>query len=161
MADNKPEMIDPPNTLKSKVGVGGPGAVDPETLKRAEQVISDLADNYLEWAHEDMAKLQAAFEELKVAEGDQTEQIAKVFQVSHDMKGQGGSFGYDLITIIGNGLCRYLEDRHEVGPAEMEAINLHVGSIQVVLMKEIKGDGGEVGAQLLKGLEQVIAKVSK
>jgi hypothetical protein len=25
-------MIEPPNTLKSKVGVGGPGAVDPETL---------------------------------------------------------------------------------------------------------------------------------
>ena len=161
MADNKPEMIEPPNTLKSKVGIGGPGAVDPETLARAEKVIADLADNYLEWAHEDMAKLQGALKELVSEGGDQKEKIAKVFQISHDMKGQGGSFGYDLITTIGNGLCRYLENREEVGPAEIEAIKLHVGSMQVVLTNGIKGEGGEIGTQLLSGLEQVIAKVSK
>lgn len=161
MADNKPEMIDPPNTLKSKVGIGGPGAVDPDTLARAEKVIADLADNYLEWAHEDMAKLQGALGELVSEGGDQKEKIAKVFQISHDMKGQGGSFGYDLITTIGNGLCRYLEHREEVGVAEIEAIKLHVGSMQVVLAKGIKGEGGEIGVQLLNGLEQVIAKVSK
>jgi hypothetical protein len=120
-----------------------------------------LADNYLEWATDDMAKLQTALQELVAGGGDQKAQIAKVFQISHDMKGQGGSFGYDLITTIGNGLCRYLENREEVGAAEIEGIKLHIGSMQLVLTQGIKGDGGEAGVQLLSGLEQVIAKVSK
>jgi hypothetical protein len=115
----------------------------------------------LEWATEDMVKLQAALGELIAVEGDQKEQIAKVFQISHDMKGQGGSFGYDLITTIGNGLCRYLEDREEVGPAEIEAIKIHVGSMYLVLTQGIKGEGGDAGVQLLNGLEPVIAKVSR
>ena len=37
MADDKLEVINPPNNLKQKVGTGGAGAVDLEALERAEQ----------------------------------------------------------------------------------------------------------------------------
>jgi hypothetical protein len=49
MAEDKLEIINPPNSLKQKVGTGGPGAVDLEALERAEQVIVGMTDSYLEW----------------------------------------------------------------------------------------------------------------
>ncbi len=43
--DEEVQVIKPPSTLKAKVGTGGPGAVDLETLERAEAVIaSSLMD---------------------------------------------------------------------------------------------------------------------
>ncbi|MBC8241931.1 MAG: phosphorelay protein, partial [Alphaproteobacteria bacterium] len=53
MADSeKPQIITPPDTLKLKVAVGGSNAVDANALERAEQVIANMADSYLDWVEE-------------------------------------------------------------------------------------------------------------
>jgi len=95
MSDEKLEIINPPNALKQKVGTGGPGAVDLEALERAEQVIAGMTDSYLEWVVEDLKKIEAAYNALASASGDGREEMQAVFQVAHDIKGQGGSFGYE------------------------------------------------------------------
>jgi len=108
--ESKIEIINPPNTLKSKIVVGGPGAVDPNTLERAEAVIAGMSDNYLKSVQDDMVRISSAFERLKNVAGDgSTQAIEEIFQISHDVKGQGGSFGYPLLTAIGNELCRLIE----------------------------------------------------
>lgn len=48
------EIINPPNTLKTKVKKGGPGAINPAMLEKAEQVLAGLSDSYLEWVQQDL-----------------------------------------------------------------------------------------------------------
>ncbi len=156
----KAEVIVPPDTLKKKVKTGGPGAVDLKALERAEAVIADMTDTYLEWAAEDLAKIHAAVDELKAENKDREKALAGVFQLSHDMKGQGGSFGYALMTILGGNLCRFIENLEDAGPAEVEVIQLHINAMDLVITKRMKGDGGKEGEQLLDGLGLVTAKVS-
>lgn len=159
MADDKLEVINPPNALKEKVGTGGPGAVDLEALERAEQVIAGMTDSYLEWVAEDLKKMDEAFARLQAATGDRKEEMDAIFQVSHDIKGQGGSFGYDLMTAIGNELCRLIEKLETVGPAEIEAIKLHIDSLKLVIGQDMKGQGGKEGERILAGLQQVCDKL--
>ena len=78
---NVGRIIRPPSKLSNKVTIGGPGAVDEAALERAEQVISDLADSYIDWAREDLEKIQTAFTELKSSEGD-SEALEIIFQIS-------------------------------------------------------------------------------
>ena len=113
--ENVGKLIQPPNKLSNKVTVGGPGAVDEAALERAEQVIGDLSESYIDWAREDLTKIQTVFEELKSSGGD-SEPLDGVFQISHDIKGQGGSFDYELMTIIGDMLCRYIEGLEGAAP---------------------------------------------
>ena len=157
----KAEVITRPNTLIKKVKIGGPGAVNPETLKRAEAVIADMTDNYLEWAAEDLAKIHRALEELKAEKTDRKDALAKIFQLSHDMKGQGGSFDYTLMTILGGNLCKFIENLEDAGSAEVAVIQLHIDAMDLVIAKRVKGDGGKEGEQLLNGLGLVAAKISK
>jgi len=157
----KVEVITPPDTLKKKVKTGGPGAVDLDTLKRAEAVIADMTDNYVEWAVKDLAKIHQALENLKAEKKDRKDALSQIFQLSHDMKGQGGSFGYTLMTILGGNLCDFVDKLENAGPAEIEVIQLHINAMGLVIAKEMKGDGGEAGVQLLEGLDLVAAKVSK
>ena len=161
MADSdRPQMIQPPNPLKSKVGIGGPGAVTPEALERAETVIADLADDYLKWVEEDLANLQAALENLKAAKGDNSGALEEIFQIVHDIKGQGGSFGYQMMTEIGNHLCRFVESLESANPVEIGVIELHVDALRLVISDDMKGDSSAAGNSLFKGLELEVAKVS-
>lgn len=157
--DTGARIIRPNLSLNSKVTVGGPGAVDESTLERAEQVIQSMAEDYVKWAKDDLGKLHKAFAALKSGQGDRTAHLAGVFEVAHDIKGQGGSFDYQLMTVIGNQLCRFIEGLDGTAAAsDVEVIELHVNALQVVMAQELKHDGGPVGEALLSGLAQVIEK---
>ncbi len=135
--DDEVQVVKPPSTLKAKVGTGGPGAVDLETLEKAEAVIASLSDSYLEWVEEDLKKLEAAMAKLKAEQDKGREHLDKIFQISHDIKGQGGSFGYQMMTIIGNQLCRLVEQMDEAGPSEIKVIDLHIDALKMVIAKRM------------------------
>lgn len=159
MSEDKLEVINPPNTLKQKVGTGGAGAVDLEALERAEQVILGMTDTYLEWVVEDLRKIEEAYKILAAASGDRKAEMDGVFQVSHDIKGQGGSFGYDLMTAIGNELCRLIERIDKIGPNEVEAVKVHIDSLKLVIAQNMKGGGGKPGKEILAGLQKICDKL--
>ena len=162
MSESEVEVITPPNTLKSKVGVGGPGAVDLQTLERAEAVIAGMTDSYLEWVANDLQKISDAYDRLVEAPaGASREPLDKVFQISHDMKGQGGSFDYQLMTAIGTELCHMIEKIETVGDAELEAIRVCIESMKLVISQRLQGNGGKLGASMLAGIRKVSEKVIK
>ncbi len=160
-ADGQAAVIRQPNALKSKVSVGGPGAVDLAALEKAEAVIADMGGSYLEWVEEDLVKISRILDDLKAAKDGGKDLLDSMFQVAHDIKGQGGSFGYQLMTILGHDLCRLIEKMDSAGPGEIDVIELYIGTMKLVVSQHMQGEGGEPGKQLLAGLDQVLAKVTK
>jgi len=159
MSEDKLEIINPKNVLKEKVGSNGAGAIDLEALEKAEEAIASMADSYLDSVADDIRKIDEAFEKLEAATGDRKEELMGVFQTALVLKGQGGSFGYDLMTTIGNELCLLIEKLDKAGPKEVEAIKLHIDSMKLVIGNDIKGKGGEAGKKMLAGLQQVCDKL--
>ncbi len=96
---------------------------------------------------------------LKEDGGATPENLDAVFQLAHDIKGQGGSFGYDLMTIVGNQLFRYIEaPEGKAGKTDVEVIFLHAHTMQVIMSQDLKGDGGQAVEQLMAGLDAVFDK---
>jgi hypothetical protein len=114
-----------------------------------------MGDQYLDWVQEDLGKIDAAFVALKAATGDRAQEVDDVFQASHDMKGQGGS--YDLITAIGNQLCRMIEKVDNVGDAEVNAIEVHIGAMKRYrernLRRYFRGDAAFAAPDIYEFLE--------
>lgn len=161
MAGNDAEFIKPPSTLKDKVSID-PNGIDPAMLEKAEQLIAGLQGDYLTWVQDDLARIQAAYEKARDDADNRDAHVEAVFQISHDMKGQGGSFNYPLITQIGNLLCRFLENQPKpLRSAEMDVVKVHIDTMRMVISKKMEGDGGPMGEQLLRGLQAVLAKVMK
>ncbi len=161
MADEELEIINPPNTLKSKVKTGGPGAVNLEALERAEKVIANLSDSYLDWVQEDLKKITTAFDSLKAGEGSREQALDSIFRLAHDMKGQGGSFGYNLMTSVGNELCRMIEKMPaSLTPSHIDAIGVHIDSMKLIIAQRLKGDAGKTGEAILSGLQKVSDKLT-
>ncbi|KAA5606948.1 Hpt domain-containing protein [Roseospira marina] len=139
---------------------GLPAGVDRSAVEKAEALIASLHDDYVTWAREDVAALGLAVRRLEADPPNPAVAKADVFRIAHDLKGQGGSFGYDLITQVGNALCRFLEAIGDPPtPAQLAVIRLHVEAIQTVLDRQMQGDGGAAGADMVDGLNREIATV--
>lgn len=160
MSEDAPEFISPPSTLKGKAPMTNDG-VDLEALERAEQVIAGLQDSYLDWVQDDLTNLYAAYEKASAEPSQRQVQMEEVFRIAHDVKGQGGSFDYPLMTIIANHLCRFLEHSDEISVSDLQVVKLHIDSMKVVIARRMEGDGGEPGNQLIGGLEAVLAKIGR
>ena len=157
----EPVIIEVPNRLKGKVSYG-PDGVDAQRLEQAEAAIAELAPDYLVWVAEDLRRLQTAYDAaMAVTDDARSAAVRAVFEISHDMKGQGGSFNYAMITLVGAQLCNFIESRSFFEEQDMEVIRLHVDAMRMVVANKLEGDGGRPGQALLKGLQAVIAKVSK
>jgi hypothetical protein len=68
--------------------------------------------------------------------------MEKSFNVAHDIRGQGGSFGFPLITRVGSSLCRYIEGRDWASAAtDVQVVSAHIGALKVVLVQNLRGEG--------------------
>lgn len=153
--------IQPPDTLNSKVRkVSGINAED--LLAAAEEEVGKLAASYTEWVEQDLRRLSEILVEAKRDSASRKKLLEDLFLVAHDMKGQGGSFGYDLVTQIGNSLCRFLEKADVSEEAAFEkayrVMEAHVDALGVVIKQHVRGDGGDVGRQLVAGLQKAAAR---
>lgn len=160
MADEADDatFIQPPDHLSGKVRMGA-GGVDEEALRKAEALIANLQGDYLVWASEDAEHLVKALGPLEANPSDKAAR-EELFRIAHDMKGQGGSFGYDLVTVVGDRLCRLLEKLPDsLSSSQMAAIRLHVQTINLIIAQRMEGDGGAAGAELVTGLDKVNEKI--
>lgn len=153
------EVVTPPTTVRGKVSFGADG-VDVDMLEKAEAVIASMQGNYLEWVQDDLKKIQGFYEQAVADEAGRQTHLEHVFEAAHDIKGQGGSFDYPLMTVIGTLLCRYLERLGATGTADLNVVKLHIDAMRLVIGSRMRGDGGRMGSNIIQGLDAVLAKVA-
>jgi len=122
----------------------------PDILARAEAALAGLSGRYLEWAGADAARLRACLDEVRTPGADLAMLLPRLFTISHDMKGQAATFGYPLVSELGNRLCRLIEDEPIPDPEGVARLaRLAEGMIQVIAQR-LDGDGGAAGRALLE-----------
>ena len=153
------EVIKVPDIVSKRVAANGPNAVKVEDLDRMDILfLEKISANYLEFFRDDLEELKGAFSALS-ADREDKKNVEVLYNISHDIKGQAGSFGYDLITSIADLLCSSIAKMETIGDKQLETIGFHVEAMRIAEMKQMKGSGGIAGEKLLSGLRGVIEKV--
>ncbi len=155
------------NALKDKVaGIGpkgdGPGAdeaaIDGAALAKAEALFAEMAEDYPDWVSGLIAKLAEHHARCVDTPHERRPAFEAIAHVAHDMKGQGGTFGYPLITEFAGSLFEAASLKNAYTDNQVEIIKAHIDSMRAVIRERVSGDGGELGAQLSAGLKQTIEK---
>ena len=120
----------------------------PEAVRKAQEALAALAENFTEWMRADLDAALASLAKAKDSQPDNASHLADIYAVCHNIKGQGGSFGYDLITHVGKSLCDYLHDTGSASERKLKVVEAHLTAIEVIIDRDIQGDGGQVGKQL-------------
>jgi len=155
------KYIQPPNNLRKKqIDAGVQLHVNLATIDGAEKKIGDMKESYLKWVVDDLAKLAAATDAALADKANRVAHVETLYMKASEMKGQGSSFGYPLMTSIGSQLCRFIETTgNDVTDVQMGVVKLHVETMRLVIQQKMEGDGGAAGQKLVTGLNLALKKV--
>ena len=111
---------------------------------------------YLESAHRQVKELDELVREAECRPDAWPQYQQAIGEISHNVKGQGGCFGYPLMTRIGQSLLTLAKATETAEPAILELFAAHVAALRAVLDKDITGSGGELGNEVAAGLEDLV-----
>ena len=127
-------------------------------LARAQAAVADLAKNYVGNTLGDLDRCAALLKTARETPERRAAAITDLYGIAHNIKGQGSSFGYPLVTRIGHSLCTLVRQERDFTDADLGIVQAHLDALRLILTKDIKGEGGEVGARLAARLETMVAQ---
>jgi len=159
----KPETISsdedvvfmPPNSLRAKVSVAEAEGPD---FDRIEAGLAELGKEFVARLPGEIEAINQAFSAFSAMPQDEDAKKA-LFRRIHDLKGQGGTFKYDLITTIGNDLCRYIERPIAFTERRLAVVGFHIDAMSRVQRDAITGNGGALGERMVGTLRGMVKKV--
>lgn len=116
------------------------------------EFIAGLSTQFVEGAIKHCSEMKKALVDL-VENPRNDEARRKVKTSCHSLKGQGGTFGYHLITTIATGADDLLARKDTLEPKDISNLSNHVEAILLIITKEISGHGDKAGRILLQGLK--------
>lgn len=151
------EVVENPNRIAQKVRVVPGGNVD-ALLERVDKAMQNLSEEFVAIYHDDVDRIGRHMS-TALADPDEMEPAVNAIRVSlHDLRGQAGTFGYDLVTRISDSACKFIDLSEVFGRTELMVLNMHVDALRAVKVKNVRGDGGQTGVELLEGLRVVIGR---
>lgn len=164
MADNAMEVQIVPNDdrLRRKLGVSAamPLKLDAARLAEAEKAIAQMEGSYRDWLETDLKSVGAAIERIAADPKNALPHIKVARGLLHDIRGQGGTFDYGLITAIADSLHDLLRASETPDARLIDLMRIHMDALRVVQLKGLKGDGGEEGRAMRQMLALAVAKLT-
>jgi hypothetical protein len=150
------------NRLKEKAagaaGFKGSGEISSDLLAKAEAALQQMSEDYPDWVSKLVDKLYEQHRRCVDTPGQRRSFFEELRRVAHDMRGQGGTFGYPLISEVAESLYQFTGPHSGQSDNHIEVIKAHIDAMRVIIRNRVKGDGGAIGEQLLKALQAAIQK---
>lgn len=118
--------------------------------QKALNVISNMSKKYIEWASNDVVRLKQLFEQMRNLAGQEQEDLIRsdFYRTAHDIKGQGATFDYPLMSELGAHICASIKTTDTFDEQHLNAFLQDIKDMEQVLEKQLQGDGGQIGAQI-------------
>ncbi len=157
--DDKVQIINPPNTLRSRLDDGKAAkGFDASLLAKAEKALDDVKPQVQQHVQGEIGRLQALMAKVAASQGKDQAAMKDMFGAAFELKGQGTSAGFNLITRFGDSLCRYIEALKDPGAKEIAILKAHVDSIAAIMSRGIQGDNNPIGLAIAAELEKVVGR---
>ncbi|HEY8963058.1 MAG TPA: hypothetical protein VIN59_01210 [Alphaproteobacteria bacterium] len=147
------EFITPANTLKAKLGSGG---LDENVLEQAQKLVDDAGIDFLPTGQRYLVSLQEAIRLASVQSGniDDEALIATMIYPAMQLKGNGGMFGYPLVTLVAGKLVQFLEMIRTPDEDALDIVGGFAAAIQaIMLLGEKAAEVAEHGEDLSDALD--------
>lgn len=153
--DKPAQFIQPPNSLRQKVG-GGFKGINADAVAKAEEALAAMAGQFEQWLQDEVGKLDVAWSAIQT-QGYNAATAEGLYFRAHDLKGLGGTYQYPLVTRLAGSLCRLLDDTQDRLAAPVPLLEAHVLAIKAVVRDKIQTDEHPVGRTLAEELETKVA----
>jgi hypothetical protein len=150
MSEKQVKFIKVENKIQAKAGYG---EIPEIAIARSDNIIINNNVDFKEIAFPILSRLQTIIRHAR-QNHDSIEQInQELVKPIMELKANGSMFKYTLISELASVMLSFLEHIREMNNDAIEIIEAHEKTLLLIVTKEIKGDGGPLGRQLLQELE--------
>lgn len=153
----KQSLIYPKSNLKEKSNAPG-GMTPEEAIRKGEHTVKQMKFEYERWLHDDLKIMDNLLAELNTKPENKIEIYKNIKEKIHDIRGQGSTFGYALVSSVSHSLCRLIVETKPGNIPPYELMFLHVNSLHLVVDKNIEGLDSDGAKTLLKSLDAMVNK---
>ncbi len=149
-------IIERPNELRQKIG----GSLNPSLVQKAENAVSNLAQDFEQWLGDAVSALHDARQKL-ITDTEQTVAGSGFDKAALEVKSLGETYGYPLITRISHSLFRLIVKTPQDQKPPMALLDAHVDAIRALLRDKVRDAHSPIGNALASELEKRVAEITK
>lgn len=131
-------------------------AIDADMIRRAEDAVSQLSEEYREWARGDIVSLRDWLKKATDAESRENSYV-KIRAIAHDMRGQGSTFGYPLMTRIARSLSVLIKSV-DIEEDARALIAAHIDAMAAVIENNVSDQRTAQALDITRGLESATGR---
>ena len=149
----RPQIIPPRADLKKKAvnqTTGFDLRLTPEVVRKLEEVVHRSRDAFTADIAERLMAMRRVLAETGPLPADQRAMVAQLYGSSLEIKGAGGTIGYELLTLIGKSLNDFVAGLARLDDRQVRVVCLHIDAMYAVLANRITGRGGMVEGAIME-----------
>ncbi|MSP49581.1 MAG: hypothetical protein EXQ95_09675 [Alphaproteobacteria bacterium] len=150
------QFLKPPRVLLDKTGHGTPGAGD-RMIKKADDAVKEHQSkvDYKKIVGVSLDKLHQLTHQL-LAEPAQPETGRQIYELCHDLKGEGASFGYPAVSRVADLICRVIDCKAHPDQRLLKIVKIEVESIRAMIRHDVKGNPRGLPREIVDALEFLV-----
>lgn len=124
--------------------------------KKAKAVIAGLTHSFILEANDFLKEMELLLKEASLLGKKERAFLFKsrFFQLAHDLKGQGETYGFDLITVLSENICFIIRNKSFFSQKEIDWFLLDVEDMKKVLSQPPHGLSSELKKEITTRLEK-------
>lgn len=146
----------PPNKLKEKIGYG---SFDENYIERATEIVDKYVKEFDNHAIQTIEELSKCIQ--KMPQGSAVEVnpmlFERIYKITHNLKGEGATFGHPVISIISGYLLTYL-DNHDARCLNSEIVKSHANAMATILKHGLKEAESKTVKEICADLQKLVKK---
>lgn len=160
MSQKKTKTYSASNELKKKIGSG---PLNDAMVKRAQKAIEENEVDFTPLGLQFLNELKEALESVEQDKNPHNFEAQKtnLTKPVMELKANATIFHYALIGSLANIMLSFLETIETIDKDAISIVRGHENTLRAILMKKMKGDGGEHGATMVKELKDACNRYYK
>lgn len=150
--------MNPPNTLKQKVGDGG---IPSFLIQRCQEYLESNPVDLTPYATRHLDELLQIAKTIEAGNIDDASALTKITNIIMQLKSNGSMFHYQLISMISDVMLRFMENITKADRDFLDILGMHNRILQIILTKRLTGNGGREGYALTQELHEACLRYYK
>ena len=149
-------FYDPPPDMRRRFASA---EINDEQIVAMQREMDSWSEDFRDWTLDFIKQIESALTACRRSDtADRRRPFNAINFLAHEMRGQGGTFGYPLVTQVARSLFDLTLHNLDRSDACCDLIEEHLRILKAVVRDKIKGDGGIVGRELLRELQRANGK---
>ncbi|MGH6727311.1 MAG: Hpt domain-containing protein [Pseudolabrys sp.] len=148
------EIITPENKLRKAVAIKKYSSAEDDPVARAEKALAELSTEFSSWMETECERLDKARRNI-AASGFGKANKEALFHAAHDIKGEAATFGFPLVAVAADSLCRLIEHTPDAARIPVRLVDQHVDAVRAIYREYARSDAKQLAGELTKRLRVV------